>query len=232
MFDPGSLTPAKPDEKHSKLADLRSAGGPVRLPFATATTGASISTIPSVFSSVPFFQKVFARAEPGTRRTGFLEFLCVGWRGGFVRLGALDGEAGAGEAAGAAVVGEAPLLHQPRTGPTRARPDQRARRRMRRGIRDSRTGESLASPVATRWRAAGGTAEWWWWSGERVVRRGRGAFIAARRRGGRIPVEIWVGQAAPRDRLLPRQHRAARRGVASRRACARAVRRPLVVACG
>lgn len=30
-----------------------------------------------------------------------------------VRSGALDGDAGAGEAAGAAVVGEAPLLHQP-----------------------------------------------------------------------------------------------------------------------
>lgn len=38
---------------------------------------------------------------------------CVRGRGELVRSGALDGEAGAGEAAGAAVVGEAPLLHQP-----------------------------------------------------------------------------------------------------------------------
>jgi len=33
----------------------------------------------------------------------------VGWLG----LGSFDGEAGSGEAAGAAVVGEAPLLHKP-----------------------------------------------------------------------------------------------------------------------
>lgn len=74
--------------------------------------------------------------------------------GGFVRLGALDGEAGAGEAAGAAVVGEAPLLHQPRTTPTQARPaaggtDGGAER-------GSGTGESLAACLATRWRAVDG----------------------------------------------------------------------------
>jgi len=43
-----------------------------------------------------------------------------------VRSGALDGEAGAGEAAGAAVVGEAPLLHQPDHQITSARPARAA----------------------------------------------------------------------------------------------------------
>ena len=60
------------------------------------------------------------------------------------RSGALDGEAGAGEAAGAAVVGEAPLLHQPDHQITSARPlgpDQRARRRGERE-RVERTGAS------------------------------------------------------------------------------------------
>jgi hypothetical protein len=120
-----------------------------------------------------------------------------------VRLGALDGEAGAGEAAGAAVVGEAPLLHQPRTRPDQpqARPDQRARRRGR--AEDREPGRSLARVAA---RHAVGSVDRCLPGGGSVVVERRaghaegqgGAFIAAWSRGGESPGRSGWGRAAPR----------------------------------
>lgn len=122
--------------------------GPARLPFTTGTTGASILLAPRLLRwflflllcSLSFSKKAseaFLRETTRPRRTdGILVSLFFRWWGFVwvrVRSGALDGEARAREAAGAAVVGEPPLLHQPRAR-TSARGGVRSGRRER-GVR-------------------------------------------------------------------------------------------------